>query len=366
MKRISLLLLVVIGIQAADPNTPWPSSGPVGIGTTTPLAIQPSAILALNKTSGHNYLAISTELTSQSAVSFCDNTWGQDSVIYRPQGSRDLRIYTSTVGDVMSFMQNGNVGIGTTTPTSKLDVRGGIRASSNIIAGSGFSNNGFTGTNSGNARNHFDQSTAGSTTPLTGGWISAAFGDTSGSRVVIGQGESVAIIAGHTGDLVTWADLYISGSPLNQGTGVTYIRGRAPTTVPIDTVAIGGGRVMVGGILSAKEIKVTTTGADYVFDDTYRLRPLTEVEQFIKDNRHLPEIPSAKVMQQDGMGVSEIVTKQLAKIEELTLYAIQAERAREAQANRLATLEHQVATMAAANAQLMEQLQLVLKNHQRK
>ena len=71
-------------------------------------------------------------------------------------------------------------------------------------------------------------------------------------------------------------------------------------------------------------------------------------------------------MQQDGMGVSEIVTKQLAKIEELTLYAIQAERAREAQANRLATLEHQVATMAAANAQLMEQLQLVLKNHQRK
>ena len=114
---------------------------------------------------------------------------------------------------------------------------------------------------------------------------------------------------------------------------------------------------MVGGILSAKEIKVTTTGADYVFDDTYRLRPLTEVEQFIKDNRHLPEIPSAKVMQQDGMGVSEIVTKQLAKIEELTLYAIQAERAREAQANRLATLEHQVATRAAANAQLIEQLQ---------
>jgi len=61
------------------------------------------------------------------------------------------------------------------------------------------------------------------------------------------------------------------------------------------------------------------------------------------------------------MGVSEIVTKQLAKIEELTLYAIAAERERDAQAERLATLEKQVATMAAAHAQLLDQMQLLLK-----
>ena len=150
--------------------------------------------------------------------------------------------------------------------------------------------------------------------------------------------------------------------------GEIVFKGVAPASVANGEVRMGGGRVMVGGTLSAKEIKVTTTGADYVFADTYRLRPLIEVEQFIKDNRHLPEIPSAKVMQQDGMGVSEIVTKQLAKIEELTLYAIQAERERaaqaaqaEKQAGRLATLEQQVATMAAANAQLMEQMQFLLK-----
>ena len=141
----------------------------------------------------------------------------------------------------------------------------------------------------------------------------------------------------------------------------SVIIGDFGATVPTSKLA-------VNGTISAKEIKVTTTGADYVFDDTYRLRPLMEVEQFIKDNRHLPEIPSAKVMQQDGMGVSEIVTKQLAKIEELTLYAIQAERERaaqaaqaEKQADRLATLEQQVATMATANAQLMEQMQFLLK-----
>ena len=143
--------------------------------------------------------------------------------------------------------------------------------------------------------------------------------------------------------------------------GEMVFKGVAPASVADGQVRIGGGRVMVGGTLSAKEIKVTTTGADYVFDDTYRLRPLIEVEQFIKDNRHLPEIPSAKVMQQDGMGVSEIVTKQLAKIEELTLYAIQAERERTVQSDRVAKLEQQVATMAAANAQLMEQMQFLLK-----
>ena len=150
-----------------------------------------------------------------------------------------------------------------------------------------------------------------------------------------------------------------------KSTGEFAIDGIAPSPIgSIDgQVLIGGGRVMVGGILSAKEIKVTTTGADYVFDDTYRLRPLTEVEQFIKDNRHLPEIPSAKVMQQDGMGVADIVTKQLAKIEELTLYAIQAERDKQALADKAEqlsdkaerlekSLESVLARLAAVEGQL--------------
>ena len=86
---------------------------------------------------------------------------------------------------------------------------------------------------------------------------------------------------------------------------------------------------MVGGTLSAKEIKVTTSGADYVFENDYKLRSLAEVEQFIAEHKHLPEMMSAKAMQADGMPVSEVVTKQLAKIEELTLYAIQAQKDRD-------------------------------------
>jgi len=100
-------------------------------------------------------------------------------------------------------------------------------------------------------------------------------------------------------------------------------------------VVMNGGKVIIGtptgtetnklsvhGTISAMEVKVTTTGADYVFPDGYHLRPLAEVEQYVIREKHLPDIAPAKEMQDSGMPLSEVVTKQLAKIEELTLYAI--------------------------------------------
>ncbi|WP_199140357.1 hypothetical protein [Pedobacter sp. ASV12] len=82
----------------------------------------------------------------------------------------------------------------------------------------------------------------------------------------------------------------------------------------------------VNGKARANEIVVNTTGADFVFENNYRLRPLAEVEKFIKENKHLPEIPTAKAMQQEGVGVSELQTKLLQKVEELTLYIIQQQK----------------------------------------
>lgn len=82
----------------------------------------------------------------------------------------------------------------------------------------------------------------------------------------------------------------------------------------------------VNGSIRAKEILVETTGADFVFADDYRLRPLSEVEAFITENKHLPEIQSAQEMQEKGVSVSELQTQLLQKIEELTLYLIQQEQ----------------------------------------
>jgi len=78
----------------------------------------------------------------------------------------------------------------------------------------------------------------------------------------------------------------------------------------------------VSGNIRANKLVVNTTGADYVFNDGYRLRPLLQVENFIKQNKHLPGIEPAKQMQEEGMSVGETQTKLLEKIEELTLYVI--------------------------------------------
>lgn len=79
----------------------------------------------------------------------------------------------------------------------------------------------------------------------------------------------------------------------------------------------------VAGNIRANKLVVNTTGADYVFDSSYKLKPLEEVEEFIKKNKHLPEIESAKKMNEDGLNVGDNQTKLLQKIEELTLYIIE-------------------------------------------
>lgn len=84
--------------------------------------------------------------------------------------------------------------------------------------------------------------------------------------------------------------------------------------------------VVVDSLLRAEEIIVETLGADFVFAEDYQLRPLSEVKAFITENKHLPEIQSAKEMQENGVSVSELQTKLLQKIEELTLYVIQQEQ----------------------------------------
>lgn len=83
-------------------------------------------------------------------------------------------------------------------------------------------------------------------------------------------------------------------------------------------------RLTVNGNIHSKEVKVDTSipVPDYVFKEDYNLRSLQEVENYIKENSHLPEIPSAKEFEQNGIKVSEMNMSLLKKIEELTLYVI--------------------------------------------
>lgn len=84
----------------------------------------------------------------------------------------------------------------------------------------------------------------------------------------------------------------------------------------------------LNGTVKAKEIIASNTDwADFVFAGDYRLPPLSEVEQHIAENKHLPGIPTETEVKENGVNLGEMQAKLLQKIEELTLYVIQQENA---------------------------------------
>ena len=95
--------------------------------------------------------------------------------------------------------------------------------------------------------------------------------------------------------------------------------------VVIGNINPGTCRLAVDGKIGAREVVVSLANPfpDYVFEKSYDLRPLAEVETFINENKHLPDVPSAAVVEKEGVNLGEMDAIFLRKIEELTLYTIQ-------------------------------------------
>ncbi|WP_437921168.1 hypothetical protein [Sphingobacterium sp. LRF_L2] len=92
------------------------------------------------------------------------------------------------------------------------------------------------------------------------------------------------------------------------------------TTTPAEKLAVNGN-------IRAKEIKVEATNwPDYVFSPDYALKPIGEVRDFIVENGHLPEVPKASEVEENGLSVGEMNKLLMKKIEELTLYIIDLEQ----------------------------------------
>lgn len=89
------------------------------------------------------------------------------------------------------------------------------------------------------------------------------------------------------------------------------------TTNPIEKLSVNG------NIRTKKVIVTQTSWSDYVFDSSYHFKTLDEVEVFIKQNKHLPDIPSVKEVAENGIDLGDSQALLLKKIEELTLYIIE-------------------------------------------
>lgn len=113
-------------------------------------------------------------------------------------------------------------------------------------------------------------------------------------------------------------------------------------TVGIGTSDTKGYKLGVDGSIVCEELKVklSQNWPDYVFADEYKLPALSEVESSIQRNKHLPGIPSAKEIQEEGINVGEMQKLLMQKIEELTLYVIALEKKNNQLESKVTALEN--------------------------
>ena len=124
--------------------------------------------------------------------------------------------------------------------------------------------------------------------------------------------------------------------PSNTGTSLKVagkIESKEIQVVDINTNYIKSDEIKTGNL----NVEVNNV-ADYVFDKNYKLLSLKDVEEYVKMNKHLPEIPNASELETNGMNVAEMNNLLLKKIEELTLYIIQLNKENEEIKNQLERL----------------------------
>jgi hypothetical protein len=265
---------------ALDGNTRFTldNDGRMGLGTTAPsdklhLYTGPSAAYG---TSGG--ITISDSYT---VGRFWDSGGGHDigTLDLSYDGSQAVRLIAN--GD--SYINGGNVGVGKTNPSTRLDVNGSIQTSGQFILDNGTGNDIINKSATGNVRL---------------GWGTYGI---PGGAVLGTDGEQPLIFA------TAYAEKMRMSASGNLGIG---------TSQPSEKLSVNGN-------IKAKKVIVSQTNwPDYVFDSAYSLRTLSEVEKFIIKNKHLPDIPSLKEVEGKGISVGDNQALLLKKIEELTLYLI--------------------------------------------
>lgn len=138
---------------------------------------------------------------------------------------------------------------------------------------------------------------------------------------------------------------------------------RASGGVGIMTTDLDGYQLAVAGAIRATEVKIELLAAnghswpDYVFAPDYELMPLPELKAYIEAHDHLPDVPAAAEVEQNGFSLGETSITLLRKVEELYLHAIQAKKERDVALQENAQLKARLAALEAQMAEVKALLQ---------
>jgi hypothetical protein len=379
MRKIPVLfatvaLIVCTNFVKAQQNA-LNGSGNVGIGTTSP-----NTALEIRRGSGPGLGPI-LRLTgggttgSQTAIdmtAFDPGTGVAPSfrMITTDAGDYSCRIdfqiktggaYTSPVETKMTLSPQGNLGIGVPNPFSKLQTLGNIAATNTpdasqfvqlwadnaVIWKSGTQHGGLrfgsatdlgAGNYSEKMRIMDDRIVLGPEFHTQGWGNKLDFGWNSNSDpMYIGRynvANDVSELRLSFSDNAQADDRFVIGYTDPNGTynSLMNVNGNGIVSIGAKVTNETGYKLFVETGIRSRKVKVDAlTWADYVFNSNYRLRPLSEVEQYIKENGHLPEVPSEEEVKKEGIDLGGNQAMLLKKIEELTLYVIEQNKRQESQ-----------------------------------
>lgn len=256
----------------------------------------------------------------------------------------------TTSGSNIYNSNTGNAGIGVSSPTAKLEIvdagaaslRVGVTSNkanttaqilnsaavvgndntsitSSAAVASDFFNNGVNSSNAGTMIQHTGSAVAGNRNGLAAASQGTLLFQNVANGVIATNGAVLSISPGGN----------VSTSFLTNG------------TVGIGTNDTKGYKFAVNGsaIFTSAVVKLYGNWPDYVFKKEYQLPSLESVDHFIKDKGHLPGLPSAHEISENGINLGEMNKKLLEKIEELTLYVIELKKENEEIKNQLKSLD---------------------------
>ncbi len=317
--KIYVLLVSIFSTVGAYAQNTFPANGSAGIGTLTPTSRLTIRDMSAN---GDNIAVIknntSMNLDIYSAYNGSDNLL-TGSFGYGVRPSDDAwQIweigFNANWANLFTVLKSGNVGIGTDNPTQKLQI-----------------NNGSLSLN----------------LPLQNNNNGIIFRNSNGTATIWGDwGIQYIQEVGKPAGLNFWKPW--ANTAQSNGSGITanyilFLQDNGKVQIG-DISTPGDYKLYVQQGILTERVKVAVNGsanwADYVFANDYELKPLAEVETFIKENKHLPGVLSAEEMVKEGNDLGATDATLLAKIEELTLYLIEQQKLIQAMRTELDLLKN--------------------------